>query len=269
MTQEQIEKAADKYAEAHDVEPYDEYGSGIRIGARFGFIAGAKWRIDSVWHNPNEIPRRNKMLLTISGDFNTFICGPHTEDWPELVQDFNILKWAYVEDLVPDSLTQDRLESRKKERQQAMEYLEKQEMEMRIIEQRRKEGKSFKTQKQISKWLQEQPWYESFRRQIELSWAHMPGAANKILDGKDLEKTLSGFCWDFSPEGHGFWEKVDYSFLNGITGRTNNDTGRNQRLYKCFRPGNMSRLLPLSGNGSRTWQHLRGRILRGSLRGIH
>lgn len=102
MTQDEIEKAADKYAEAHDVEPYDEYGSGIRIGARFGFIAGAKWRINSVWHPCTERPEDGKMVLAISRNQHPFIGGPNNAKWDDTIREFNITKWAYVEDLVPE-----------------------------------------------------------------------------------------------------------------------------------------------------------------------
>lgn len=102
MTQEQIEKAADKYAEAHDVEPYDEYGSGIRIGARFGFIAGAKWRINSVWHDRTKSASMdNGEIIFVFSDGSAMTKSVLGWNWEDIQEHFKFVKWAYMKDLLP------------------------------------------------------------------------------------------------------------------------------------------------------------------------
>ena len=55
MTKEQIEKAAEDYRMSL---PYcdDPKIRGISIGGYDGFIKGAQWRINSVWHTNTEMP---------------------------------------------------------------------------------------------------------------------------------------------------------------------------------------------------------------------
>ena len=67
------------------------------------FIAGANWRINSVYHKASEEPESGKMALAICEGNNPVICGPYLYDWETTVEDFNIIKWAYVRDLIPDT----------------------------------------------------------------------------------------------------------------------------------------------------------------------
>lgn len=91
MTQGQIEKASGNLSE----HPFIEI-------ERQGFIKGANWYINSVWHNSSERPNDDKAILAISRDSKPFIGGPNNSKWADIVRDFRVTKWAYVEDLVPD-----------------------------------------------------------------------------------------------------------------------------------------------------------------------
>ena len=66
-----------------------------------GFVIGAEWRINSVWHNASEIPEYGRTILAICKDGRTIICGPNNSDWGETVGIFWIDNWAYIDDLTP------------------------------------------------------------------------------------------------------------------------------------------------------------------------
>ena len=90
MTREQIEKAALLYAGA------GEYGEcPYNPDAKKGFIAGANWRINNVWHKPNEEPVSFCSLLLIENSNGEFDLGYKFDP-------ANTKRWAYVRDLIPD-----------------------------------------------------------------------------------------------------------------------------------------------------------------------
>lgn len=91
MTQEDIEKAA------------GEYSGGI-LGFRYhssmvehiAFSDGAKWRIDSVWHKPNEEPIKLCDLLLIEQTDGKFELGYRFDA-------ARTRRWAFVKDLIPNT----------------------------------------------------------------------------------------------------------------------------------------------------------------------
>lgn len=95
MTQQQIEKAANAYI-GHDPE-FDE---GVHVHAeRLAFINGARWRINSVWHDKEEIPQKGRRCLvelTMRSGHKVYRLWNGNWDNPYLT------KWAYVADLLPD-----------------------------------------------------------------------------------------------------------------------------------------------------------------------
>ena len=95
MTREQIEKAAIKSAD----EELDDFEC---RGHRDGFIAGAQWRINSVWHDAHEEPQRSGMLIASNEDGNYILCGPNNSNWKQTVKLFRIMNWAYIIDLLPE-----------------------------------------------------------------------------------------------------------------------------------------------------------------------
>ena len=88
MKTEDIEKAAINYDS--------------RLVAFRAFMEGAKWRINTVWHDASEEPKHSGMILAIKIDGTPFICGPNNCNWSSTIRIFSIAKWAYTEDLLPN-----------------------------------------------------------------------------------------------------------------------------------------------------------------------
>lgn len=68
-----------------------------------GFMAGAHWRINSVWHSPDEHPEINVFLLAEDerkGHYSIYKLKE--QDWNNMVNDFNVIRWAYISDLIPN-----------------------------------------------------------------------------------------------------------------------------------------------------------------------
>lgn len=100
MTKEDIEKAAvdscvfENSIFNPELTPYYEQG----------FIEGAKWRINSVWHDINEMPEDGRIIVLL-GKYGTIILyGPNMMYYKEsVIADGGFLKWAYKEDLIPNT----------------------------------------------------------------------------------------------------------------------------------------------------------------------
>ena len=91
MNRKDIEKAADQSAfiETPDARERFLFSSGFR--------KGAKWRINSVWHDPEETPDIDKPLLVehVGGVCSISIIyeiDANRRTWK---------RWAYVKDLLP------------------------------------------------------------------------------------------------------------------------------------------------------------------------
>lgn len=63
-----------------------------------------KWRINSVWHDAEEEPKRNAWFLAQIGDcaFDTFIMQIESNRWDRWCNGLNIKRWAYIDDLLPE-----------------------------------------------------------------------------------------------------------------------------------------------------------------------
>ena len=94
MTRERIEKAALICAGA------GEYGElPYNPDAKKGFIAGAQWRINSVWHDASEKPNGNNKCLVelrIPGR------NPTYKLWTWGWENSFVTRWAYIDDLLPE-----------------------------------------------------------------------------------------------------------------------------------------------------------------------
>lgn len=98
MEKEKIEQAAIESAD----EELDDFEC---RGHRDGFIAGAQWRINSVWHDVSEEPKEHKLVL-IEDDF----CGEPDygvwqapfPNWEDSIVHFSSKRWAYLDDLLPE-----------------------------------------------------------------------------------------------------------------------------------------------------------------------
>lgn len=63
--------------------------------------AHAAPQMKKVWHQLNEIPQDNEMLIAINNEESPILCGPNNTDWETTVRIFDIIKWAYIKDLIP------------------------------------------------------------------------------------------------------------------------------------------------------------------------
>ena len=102
MNKQQIEEAAAKAAE--DYMENTLIMSGPRGSYRKGFIAGANWRINSVWHEVSERPDENEptIIERENGKFSLHEKG-YDGPWKYNVEQFNFKRWAYVKDLIPET----------------------------------------------------------------------------------------------------------------------------------------------------------------------
>ena len=97
MTRKQIEKEIDVRLE----EPDNEWDGIFNSGYSRGFRDGAQWRINSVWHDANEKPDKNQLVVFECR--KTYGCG-YSVNFGEnydLLKNV-VLKWAYVIDLLPE-----------------------------------------------------------------------------------------------------------------------------------------------------------------------
>lgn len=98
MTQKQIQDASGKPSE----HPFIEI-------ERQGFIRGANWRIDSIWHKPDEKPDDNEYFLyrNCVNAFHTDLLTLHNDyednppEWNDFVKDYGVVGWVYIKDILP------------------------------------------------------------------------------------------------------------------------------------------------------------------------
>lgn len=99
MTREQIEKAAKETLVNEPIEI-----QATKVGAfRRGFVAGAQWRINSVWHDRAEKADTSKELILMysNGSVRVTLLNPNLTFDGFLSVDM-FIKWAYIDDLLPD-----------------------------------------------------------------------------------------------------------------------------------------------------------------------
>lgn len=99
MKREDIEKAAQDYED-------DLIYSGLseQCDVQRAFLKGADWRINSVWHDVNEIPEDGRIIVLLGKYGTILIYGPNMMYYKEaVIADGEFLKWAYKEDLIPNT----------------------------------------------------------------------------------------------------------------------------------------------------------------------
>lgn len=101
MNKKQLEKAAIEFMEKFYSD--DEYPSDIkdiRSECKDIFIAGAEWRINSVWHNVEEKPdfKMLPILLKHKSEVIHFI-DETPANWGYMAKHY--VHWAYIDDLLP------------------------------------------------------------------------------------------------------------------------------------------------------------------------
>lgn len=95
MNKEQIEQAAKEdilwFAIRRNKDKESLY--------KAAFIAGAEWRINSVWHDTkDELPEYNKHV--VNEDWFDFEAKDE-KDLKRILKTYPFKRWAYVEDLLP------------------------------------------------------------------------------------------------------------------------------------------------------------------------
>lgn len=104
MTKEQIKNEAAEYAKGKYGGKNAEMWSIAQIHAgRDGFVAGADWRINSVWHKPEEVPEADRDIIVKSyKEYQTWVLSKYLlPDWKDLLEDYKVTCWAYIDDLIP------------------------------------------------------------------------------------------------------------------------------------------------------------------------
>lgn len=100
MTKEDIKKAATEYAN-EACRPL--WRTGYEQVCMVDFMEGAKWRISNAWHDVKEMPENNRMILIIMKHDIPTVLGPDNTFFREEIKDRHIQRWAYVEDLIPNT----------------------------------------------------------------------------------------------------------------------------------------------------------------------
>nr|DAU53048.1 MAG TPA: hypothetical protein [Caudoviricetes sp.] len=95
MKKEDIEKAAEEYEDSLTYSSVKE-----QYDVQKAFEAGAKWSVNSVWHNVSEKPKKGAMIIALRSKYSPIILGPFNFYWKEIIEMFGLKKWAYVEDLL-------------------------------------------------------------------------------------------------------------------------------------------------------------------------
>lgn len=107
MDREQIEKVGRDYA----LDQLEIVGLPGRAEAMKAFVAGADWRIKSVWHDASEIPEANKrVLVCFENVIGEYVYYRIRSFKPNVLKNWNmgdfsldkVLYWCYLDDLLPE-----------------------------------------------------------------------------------------------------------------------------------------------------------------------
>lgn len=104
MKREDIEKAAN-----YGMEEYVNENKlmGFRGSYRRGFMDGAEWRISDIWHDASEAPKKKGYILVwVNSEhpiFVTWNINVIPTNWAKTVKINNVVKWAYIKDLLPNT----------------------------------------------------------------------------------------------------------------------------------------------------------------------
>lgn len=100
MKQEDIEKAAvDSCVFENSI-----FNPALTPYYQQGFKDGAAWRINSVWHDASENPKLNKFFVFENkcNEWETDCLYQH-QKWNLYVAVNDLIRWAYIEDLLPNT----------------------------------------------------------------------------------------------------------------------------------------------------------------------
>lgn len=102
------DKAQDYVSRLYAENEYPDYASEIETDVSEAFEDGARWRIDSVWHDMREKPEREDECLLV--EYRDL--GVDRSDYEVIAsEDFErccsrkstiFIRWAYINDLLPE-----------------------------------------------------------------------------------------------------------------------------------------------------------------------
>lgn len=103
MKREDIEKAKSNYIK--ELCEANQLTNSVNIDiACNSFVYGANWRINSIWHDVSEPPKKNNVYLSIFDGrkiktvFWSDICK-----WEEFMKIYEFNGWCYLDDLLPNT----------------------------------------------------------------------------------------------------------------------------------------------------------------------
>ena len=99
MTKEQIEKVTKETLMNEPIELQT-----TKVGAfQHGFVAGAQWRINVIWHDRTEKADTSKELILMysNGSVRVTLLNPNLTFEGFLSVDM-FIKWAYASDILPE-----------------------------------------------------------------------------------------------------------------------------------------------------------------------
>lgn len=101
MNRETIEKAANERRPYTEEECGSSYMLGKNVGFKRGFMDGAQWRINAVWHDACVSCQPKRMALVLFKNGNAAVY----KDLRDLTYERlwgEVDKFAYLDDLLPD-----------------------------------------------------------------------------------------------------------------------------------------------------------------------
>lgn len=84
-------------------------GGLVNTVERIAFKRGVDWFKKALWHDTSETPEEGKQILYTATEGGEIVDVKVTTTalydfipWNEVARDFNISKWCYIEDLLPE-----------------------------------------------------------------------------------------------------------------------------------------------------------------------
>lgn len=84
-------------------------GGLVNTVERMAFKRGVDWFKKALWHDTSETPEEGKQILYTATEGGEIVDVKVTTTalydfipWNEVVRDFNLSKWCYIEDLLPN-----------------------------------------------------------------------------------------------------------------------------------------------------------------------
>lgn len=84
-------------------------GSLMNAAEQMAFERGVYWFKKALWHEASETPKEGEQILYTATEGGEIVDVKVTTTalydfipWNEVVRDFNISKWCYIEDLLPN-----------------------------------------------------------------------------------------------------------------------------------------------------------------------